>query len=211
MPRPRFQKMATARRRALLDAARKEFSSREYGSASINTILADAGFSKGSFYHYFDDKTDLAATVVLEVYAPLVALLRGTKMPRTAASFWRDFRESNLRMTELIEAHGPTYDLLINVGNELLENTELAARVLPSMGEVMDHMIAIWKQGQKLGAVRTDLPVSELLAAQDGLKRSLWKARFPKRKVPEHAELERFVDDFLDLLQRICRPARRAS
>jgi AcrR family transcriptional regulator len=211
MPRPRFQKMSQARRRALLDAARKEFSTRDYGSASINTILADAGFSKGSFYHYFDDKADLAATVLLECYQPLVELLRATKPFRRATHFWAELRAQNLQMTALIEARPPIYELMVRLGNELVNNPELTARVMTDLVEVADRIAAQWRAGQRLGVVRTDLPIPELLAIQAGIKRELWKARFPAGVIPTHAALQRFVDDFFDLLQRCCRPGRRAS
>ncbi len=200
-------KMSLARRDALLDAAAMEFSVRDYPSASINTILANAGFSKGSFYHYFDDKADLAATLLLACYLPLVELLRQTKPPRSAAHFWSELREQNLQMTALIEARPPIYELTVRLGNELVSNPDLTARVMSELTEVSDRISAQWRAGQHLGVVRTDLPIPELLAIQAGIKRELWKARFPAGVIPAHAELKHFVDDFFDLLQRVCRPA----
>ncbi len=43
----------------VLDAALDEFSSKPYEEASLNSILKNAGVSKGSFYYHFKDKKDL--------------------------------------------------------------------------------------------------------------------------------------------------------
>jgi AcrR family transcriptional regulator len=208
MPRPRFARLEEAKKQALLDAAAREFAARDYESASINRILDESGFSKGSFYHYFDDKADLAATLLLACYLPLIELLRATPPPRSAAHFWSELREQNLQMTALIEARPPIYELTVRLGNELVNNPDLTARVMTDLVEVADRIAAQWRAGQALGMVRTDLPIPELLAIQAGLKRELWRVRFPAGVIPTHAELTRFVDDFFDLLQRTCRPAR---
>ena len=87
MPRPRFTRAAPALQESLLDAAAREFAEHGYDGASLNAILLAAGLSKGAFYYYFDDKTDLAAAV-------LERELRGFDMPgplgRTAAEFWSE-------------------------------------------------------------------------------------------------------------------------
>lgn len=43
----------------LFKAALREFSEHDYESSSLNRILADAGVSKGVFYHFFANKEDL--------------------------------------------------------------------------------------------------------------------------------------------------------
>jgi AcrR family transcriptional regulator len=47
------------RKEAVLQAALDEFCSRSYEDASLNSILKNAGVSKGSFYYHFKDKKDL--------------------------------------------------------------------------------------------------------------------------------------------------------
>lgn len=43
----------------LLEAALEEFSARSFDEASVNTIIRNAGVSKGSFYYRFETKYDL--------------------------------------------------------------------------------------------------------------------------------------------------------
>jgi AcrR family transcriptional regulator len=47
------------RKDALLDAALDEFTERSYEEASLNTIIKNAGISKGTFYYHFEDKQAL--------------------------------------------------------------------------------------------------------------------------------------------------------
>lgn len=43
----------------MIDAALREFSEKGYENASLNTILKEAGISKGTFYYHFANKEDL--------------------------------------------------------------------------------------------------------------------------------------------------------
>ena len=59
MPTERFLKLKEEKKRRILDAAFREFSRVPFREASINRIIKDADISRGSFYTYFEDKTDL--------------------------------------------------------------------------------------------------------------------------------------------------------
>lgn len=57
------QARARLTRQALLDAAATEFSHRGYAAASVNTILADSGHTKGALYFHFPSKHAIAEAV----------------------------------------------------------------------------------------------------------------------------------------------------
>ncbi len=59
MPTERFMKLKDEKKKRILDAAFREFSRVPFREASINQIIKDAEISRGSFYTYFEDKTDL--------------------------------------------------------------------------------------------------------------------------------------------------------
>ena len=61
----------------MLRAASREIYRSGFQSASLDTILASAGVTKGALYHHFDSKEALGYAVVEEVIAPDV---RGTWM-----------------------------------------------------------------------------------------------------------------------------------
>ena len=57
-------------RERLLQAAFREVYRRGYQSASLDTILAAAGVTKGALYYHFDSKEALGYAVVEEIIAP---------------------------------------------------------------------------------------------------------------------------------------------
>lgn len=61
MPTATWDRLPSARRRAVLEAAEAEFAERGFSGGSLNTIVRNAGVSKGSLFQYFEDKSDLHA------------------------------------------------------------------------------------------------------------------------------------------------------
>ena len=61
-PRPNRQRART--RAAILGAGEQLFSTRPIEGVSIDEIVETADVAKGSFYNHFDDKEDLARTIV---------------------------------------------------------------------------------------------------------------------------------------------------
>ena len=53
-----------SKRDDIIDAALKEFGKNNYDAASINKIIKVSGTSKGTFYHYFDDKKTLYKAII---------------------------------------------------------------------------------------------------------------------------------------------------
>ena len=61
--------------RAILDAARKLFTTRGFEQTSVDDIAARAGVAKGAVYHHFDSKELIFARVFEEMTAELAALV----------------------------------------------------------------------------------------------------------------------------------------
>ncbi len=59
MPTETFFNLSAQKRALITEYAMKEFSTKPFAVASVNTIVKNAGISKGSLYQYFKDKTDL--------------------------------------------------------------------------------------------------------------------------------------------------------
>ncbi len=55
-------------RERLVDSAFRLWFRRSYASVGVSEICDDAGVQKGSFYHFFPSKTDLAVAVVDDVW-----------------------------------------------------------------------------------------------------------------------------------------------
>lgn len=64
---PRRRLSHDERRRQILDAARRLFSERNYGSVSLAEVAAEAGVARGLLHHYFGGKRELYLAVVREM------------------------------------------------------------------------------------------------------------------------------------------------
>lgn len=62
----RLTKMAENREK-LISAARKAFAEQGYAAASMDTLTAEAGLTRGALYHNFGDKKGLLAAVVDQI------------------------------------------------------------------------------------------------------------------------------------------------
>lgn len=59
MPTDTFLNLPNEKKNRLIKAAKEQFSKSSFEEVSINQIIKSASISRGSFYNYFKDKTDL--------------------------------------------------------------------------------------------------------------------------------------------------------
>lgn len=64
-----------ARRRGILDAARRSFVRDGFHATSMQDLLTEAGMSAGAFYRYFPSKDDLVSAIVEENLAALTTVI----------------------------------------------------------------------------------------------------------------------------------------
>jgi AcrR family transcriptional regulator len=207
MPRARYEKVDSEKKKKLLEAATAEFAAHGYELASINQILETAGFSKGSFYYYFDDKADLASTVFIAVAGPIASFV-DFRRPSTAEEFWSELRRTSIERLKLLESKRTEYECAIRLSNALLKDPQLAERLMPMLAASRRASVAFLEQGVSVGALRNDLPLGTLMAIIEAVKTAAYKSIFPADQVPTEAEMESFSDLILDLAKRIAAPSR---
>lgn len=64
MHTPVFQRLPEEKQHRILDAAITQFAQYGYEQTSVNSVVSEAGISKGSLFQYFGSKFDLFDTVV---------------------------------------------------------------------------------------------------------------------------------------------------
>lgn len=69
-----LSKRAAATIRSLVDAGAAQFATKGYYRTSVDDIVAEAGFARGTFYKYFSEKQDLLLAVSSEACARSVEL-----------------------------------------------------------------------------------------------------------------------------------------
>jgi AcrR family transcriptional regulator len=166
--------------------------------------LIAAGLSKGAFYYYFDDKADLAAAVLereLERWN-----IHELKVGNTADEFWPELERYMWQSLDQLRAAPASRELLTRLGAAIARDPALLERLGPLMAESQQHLIAVWRRGQELGAVRTDVPAATLIALAQATKTSLSAALLPADRGATDQELETFTRLYLDMLRRMAEP-----
>ncbi|MFG3442212.1 TetR/AcrR family transcriptional regulator [Nonomuraea sp. NPDC047897] len=162
MPLPRFYRLPTDRREAILRVARAHFARDGADRASYNQIIAELGISKTSAYQYFDGKEDLFRGVLDDVHARMSQALGDWRDAGTAEQFWERLRAASNRLV----AHG-----LAHPEDLALLDARTAQDPAPWLAPVIDN-------GRALGVIRTDVDRELMLAATAAVLRvaDVWLA-----------------------------------
>jgi AcrR family transcriptional regulator len=163
-PRKRLKRLDESKRAALLDAAVEEIA--EYGleAFSLQRVAARAGITRGLVYYYWDDREELLREVVEHLRAILIDTFKGWGTPDDPESYWSSV-ERVYGQAFLSLAGRPRH---LELFRRLLEAAqaqqapEAVREIISDARSAMSRLLAI---GQKLRAVRTDLPASLLLEA----------------------------------------------
>jgi TetR/AcrR family transcriptional repressor of nem operon len=194
-------------REKLLTAAFDEIYRRGFQAASLDTILTQAGVTKGALYHHFQDKATLGYAVVDEVVKGLLLqrwlglLQEQAGDPLTALQQVLRLRASELTTDEL-ELGCP----LNNLAQEMSPLDERFRRVVNATFEVWRNGFAeALRRGQAEGSVRREVDARKVaafvVAAVEG-SYGLAKSAQSASMLRSNLEL---LSDYLDTL----RPAGR--
>ena len=152
--KPTFDNISFEKKQKILSVSLRDFSSKGFESANINTIAKEAGVSVGSMYKYFDSKKDLFLTTVHLGIETLEGVLDSIsamdcsvmqkleKLVRTAVDYSK-------RQSELIRLY---YEIAAESNAELIK--ELAVQMEAVSARVYTDAI---KQGQEKGEIRRDI------------------------------------------------------
>lgn len=206
MPRPRFLRASPEIQQAILDTAVDELGTEGYDGASLNRILLAAGLSKGAFYYYFDDKADLAAAVLERELARWDR--HQLELGDSPDAFWAALERYARKGLDQLRAAPKSRDVIVRLGAAATRDPALRERLAPHMSARQQHLTTVWQRGQELGAVRSDVPVTTLIALAQGAKSTLGAAMLPTDRAATDAELETFTRVYIDLIRRMTQESR---
>jgi AcrR family transcriptional regulator len=170
MVRPRFTRLPPQQQKSILWAALDEFAAHGFHDASLNRVIDAAGISKGSMYYYFDGKADLYAYVARTELAGL--FVQVGQLPELgdvdADTFWSLLGDYYLQLTRALAA-APQLAALLRGWSAASKDPDFQA----AQGEMeqallpwIDYVLAL---GQRVGAVRTDVAPTLLIAVVMGM------------------------------------------
>lgn len=195
----------TQRRKDILAAARKVFNASGYAAATVDSVAAEAGLSKGSVYNYFRSKQDLFKQVFMEDLcraddaAAVVSSDRGAaeklqllldqwferiaenqRIGRLVLEYWataaREEREGEMTAT-LQGIYNRWRDLIRAIVVQGIENGEFADHFEPQMAAAL--IVAIVDGVGTQAMLKVSVPVDQAYLA--ALKRAILTALTGRR------------------------------
>ena len=101
MPKDTFFNLPELKRKAVFDAAVREFAVHMFSEASINRIVKAAQIPRGSFYQYFDGKEDLFSYVIARIFTEIEEIMQTRRRDRRDADALSLFMEKVYATAEL--------------------------------------------------------------------------------------------------------------
>jgi AcrR family transcriptional regulator len=206
--RHRFEQLPLERQEEILRVAAEEFARSGFHGTSYNQLLERLQLGKSSAYYYFDDKRDLFLTALQRCYTRFFAAIRGLEQPKNKKKFWQFVEQSSTRGYEFMLVDRTAASLMLCIQREQPLLAELGSRaLLESMNGFYDEIV---RQGQALGAVRTDMQ-PDLLSALVRDVAMTFDRWFISARAGDGAPSQRVTPvaaarAFTDVAQRLCRP-----
>jgi len=163
----RGERNAEQRRRAIVDAAREEFSAHGYDGARMDAIVARAGVAKNLAYHYFTSKEGLFIAVMEETYVTMRsshsdALLK-TLEPRAAI-------ERLVRSVHRVFIDHPEIIPLLNSENlHRARHIAKSQKIRTLYNPLHEALVDILERGSRSGAFRPGVDPVDLYITISGL------------------------------------------
>ena len=157
--------MNDTKRTRLIDAAIEEFSERGVEGASYNKIIERSGLSKGTVYYYFDNKDSLLYTVLGDICERFENAIGTLELPQTKEEYWvAAWEYHNRAIRFFFENPSLSRIMFVLFGSD----TRIDERLLAIHDRSTCFMKQLLLQGQKIGAVRSDLPVNTIQQLMHG-------------------------------------------
>jgi len=165
------QEYLDARRRHILDAARRCFIRNGFHATSVQDILAEAQLSVGAMYRYFKGKDDIIAAIVEEALSEVARIFEGADMENPPPL--DDIVDLVLNVEKPPLAETPeSAQLLVQIWSEAIRSPALAAQLADVMAESRAVIGGLVAHHQRQGLIPGDTPAEDiarvLIALIDG-------------------------------------------
>ncbi len=213
MPLARFANLDPAKRSEILRVATEEFVERGYENASLNRIIVRSGMSKGALYYYFSDKDDLYRTMLDAYSEKLIEVWSGGSpehIPafsgiRTPADYWNEWL-AHWHRSLGYHKENPLYSALFGQ----CVTVRASGTCHPALEEIAtklrEWIREVLRRGQRIGAVRTDLPEDLLLETSFGMMEGFDRWVVEQRKTNSEGPIDELAGLIVGFLRRIVEP-----
>jgi len=156
MPRV-TQEHLDARRRQILDAARRRFIKNGFHATSMQDVLTEAGMSAGAVYRYFRGKEDIIAAIADEALTELTASVADVLDTDPLPSL-EDVVGRILATVGRLDAGQELANLAVQVWAEALRSPALAERVAETFDGLRGALAELAAAYAERGLIPPDVP-----------------------------------------------------
>jgi AcrR family transcriptional regulator len=203
MPRTRFFKLEQEKQDKICDVALQEFGTHGYEEASMNSIIKKSGISKGAMYYYFDNKRDIYIYSLVKITKSMGDFFPETFDHQSPEEFWDYMAKAGALKTEMITKEPVVFRFLKEF---IYEYHKDPSPYLEITSFFIQMMRSIVEAGQKVGAIRTDLPLDLIVNLLFGMGLNLDAWLFSKNDSLENINIKSLVLGYLELLRGVFQP-----
>ncbi len=154
-----FLNLTTEEQKNIIDAALDEFADKDFEAASLNNIIAKAGISKGSMYHYFANKEDLYLYIIDQILETkenfLNQALTASEKPLKEMSFFESLEFQMLASVDFAAQHYREHQLSIRL--QTMAEGPLKERLIGDLTRAFeDYVKNMVDKAMKLGEIRDE-------------------------------------------------------
>jgi AcrR family transcriptional regulator len=146
---PQGPRKAKQRREALLESAARLLVEKGYESTTMDEIAADAGFAKGTLYHYFSNKAELLFSLRGEFDRKIAQRIR-SNMEKRPADGWRG------RIKAWIVGAVEAYFAMSELHDVVIYSSGMPFRNAMAESEVTRQLARLIEDGARAGAWDVD-------------------------------------------------------
>ncbi len=212
MPNQTFFNLPEKKRQKITKLAIAEFASADYDNASISNIVKQAKIAKGSFYQYFEDKTDLYLYLIEAASQQRIDFLHASRESERFTDFFAELRWLFVTSTKF-SAQYPQLSQILNravYGDSPVKETVFQKIQAASKQPVRELVRKGIANGDLRSALDPDLATFVILTAGDSLRYFIpEKLSLDMHKLAEGGDIEidmqaveRIFDELIQILER---------
>lgn len=157
-----------SKRSALLNAAVAEIAQYGFEAASLQRVAAQAGITRGLIYYYWDDREELLRAVGEHLRGLLAHAIALWGTPADPASFWENVERVYRQAFDSLASQPHCLEFFRRLV-EAAQAPQAYEPIRELISDARDALSRLLGTGQRLNAVRSDVPTALLLDASFAL------------------------------------------
>lgn len=186
-----FYNLPPEKREKIIDVTRKEFRKGHKKKITINSVIKNAGISRGSFYQYFDDKLDLVELMTSDMVDKMVSFIKSELILNGGDVF-----ELPIKIFDVMTSEDKTYNDMIAMTDRANLNSDLIAEYMQYRFHEYDFVgkLSAYVNHSSLNLKNTENLKYVIFMMEDAIKSAMAAvAKNPKSKDKEREILYKKV------------------